>query len=135
MIGCFNPFNIKYSPLNRWKGQVGQTKGFCNFSDLSFGVRAAAYLLMISYRKKGIVTYGKIIQTFAPASENNTSAYITFVCNSLHVFPFDVVKTIGNYCGLLHYMSVFEVGHASSVSASYCREIINHYKFTVKDYK
>ena len=118
MIGINNPLNIRYSSGNKWKGQNGCNfarnnlrSKFCNFTDVKFCVRAAGIILMHSYRKRGITSYGKIISTFAPPVENNVGAYTKFVCDSLHVFPFDECTTLGNYCGLLHYMMIFESGN------------------------
>ena len=79
MIGNNNPLNIRYSVKNRWIGQTGETRGFCNFSSTVYCVRACAYLLMRSYRKRGKRTYAELIETFAPPVENPTHDYVTFV--------------------------------------------------------
>lgn len=126
MIGKNNPFNIRFSKGNHWKGQEGSTKGFCNFSGMDFGVRAAAYLLIRSYRSKGIVTYSKIIERFAPPSENSTVSYVEFVCKNLHVFPFDKLDCVSNYVGILRYMAQFETG--TKLSGEYILHIIRYYK-------
>ena len=127
MIGRNNPFNIRYEKSNKWLGQVGETRGFCNFSTIQYGIRAAAYLLIVSYRKHGLVTYSQIIERFAPRNENDTSNYIRFVCASLHVFPFDVLSTVGQYSGVLHYMWIMEQG-SSAWASFHILEVINHYK-------
>ena len=71
MIAKNNPFNIRVG--SRWLGLVGQNKGFCEFASMEYGVRAAAYLLMRSYRKRGIMSIRAIIERFAPSSENDTA--------------------------------------------------------------
>ena len=90
MVGKNNPFNIRYNPRNMWLGlEKDQVyHGFCNFVDIKYGIRAACYLLMVSYRKKGIVTISEIVSRFAPSSENDTEKYIQYVCNCLGCFPF-----------------------------------------------
>lgn len=73
-----NPLNIRFSPMNNWKGQTGSNKGFCVFENLEFGYRAALVLLC-NYQRKGYDTVAKIVSHWAPASENDTEAYIDYV--------------------------------------------------------
>ena len=75
-----NPFNIRYSKRNKWLGQIGNLHGFCRFKDDSFGIRAAI-LLVRNYIRAGYNTPTRIITRFAPPFENNTDAYISFVCS------------------------------------------------------
>lgn len=111
MIGKNNPLNIRHGfPL--WKGQdliKPQTKGFCNFIDVRFSIRACAYLLMRSYRKKGLRTYAELIKRYAPESENPTWAYINFVIPGNRM-PFDVPSTQFDFAQMIYKMSVFESG-------------------------
>jgi hypothetical protein len=78
----YNPLNIRYSPMNNWKGQIGSNKGFCQFSHLTFGFRAALVLLC-NYQRKGYDTIRKVISHWAPPTENNTEAYIRTVSDRL----------------------------------------------------
>lgn len=78
-----NPLNIRYSPRNKWQGQNGQNKGFCVFMDLKYGFRAAFLLLFKYYITYGCRSVKDFITRFAPPSENNTSAYVTFVIDFL----------------------------------------------------
>lgn len=73
-----NPLNIRYSPMNHWKGQIGSPSGFCEFDTMEHGYRAALVLLL-NYVKRGYDTIGSIIGRWAPASENDTQAYINVV--------------------------------------------------------
>lgn len=108
MIGNNNPLNIRYNPFNHWKGQIGFTRGFCDFSSLEFGIRTAIYLVKISYAKKGCKTYYEIIRRFAPPTENNTDSYVRFVCDKLSVLPFDVPVTNSEWINLINVMSIYE---------------------------
>lgn len=108
MIGKNNPFNIRYSPLNKWKGLCGSTRGFCDFKDEYFGVRAAMYLLMRSYKKKNIETIKEMIERFAPPSENKTADYVAYICYNTHMLPFDIPKTDFDWVSLFHYISAYE---------------------------
>lgn len=121
-----NPLNIRYTSANAWKGQIGNDCGFCTFQDISYGVRAAAYLLMISYRRKGIKTYAEIIKRFSPAFENPTQKYIDYVCDHLHAFPFDIPSDRKQYALLLYWMWFFEQGEKPSLSVD---NILSYIKF------
>lgn len=118
MIGKNNPLNIRHNSSKMWKGQdlkKPQTKGFCNFIDVRYSIRACAYLLMRSYRKKGLRTYAELIKRYAPESENPTWSYINYVVPSNRM-PFDVPTTQFDFAQLVFKMSVFESG-----SEEYCK--------------
>lgn len=125
MIGINNPFNIRYDSRNRWIGLDGQTRGFCNFNSLEFGVRAACVLVMRSYRKKNIVSVSDIVMRFAPSSENDTDVYINYICSSNGWFPFRIVVKKADYVRLLRSMSCFE---GNCVSSSFIEYVIKKYK-------
>ena len=80
-----NPLNIRYSTLNSWKGKVipntDRNNAFEQFISMPYGYRAALYLLRKYIKSYGCNTIGKIIQKWAPPTENNTQGYITSVCN------------------------------------------------------
>lgn len=106
-----NPLNIRWSVANNWDGMTGQDdKGFCIFKSPEYGIRAAAKTLD-SYKKRGVVTLGQIIGTWAPEIENNTSAYLNFVSNKTGFSSGDViVKEYGDYVPLLAAMIQMENG-------------------------
>lgn len=83
-----NPLNIRFSPMNDWRGQIGCRKGFCQFDSFYNGCRAAMVLLC-NYIRKGYDTVPEIISRWAPASENNTKAYINTVVDGLAYDWFD----------------------------------------------
>lgn len=124
MIGRNNPLNIRYSPLNNWKGQSGYTRGFCNFRTLKYGVRAAAKLLMITYPCKGLRSYKSLINRFAPPSENPTSNYVSYVCKKCNVKPDDFVFGFEAYATLIYYMWCFEQGSSPTMSIADIEEVI-----------
>lgn len=74
-----NPTNIRYSAVNNWQGQTGQRGGFCTFVRPSFCYRATS-LILFRYISRGWDTTEELIKHWAPSTENNTEAYITFVC-------------------------------------------------------
>lgn len=79
-----NVFNIRYNSRNNWKGQLEPQNGFCSFSHVDYGIRAA-YILIRNYIRNGHNTIDKIINRFAPPTENPTSNYVRFVADGLSV--------------------------------------------------
>lgn len=78
-----NPANIRFDNRNKWQGLIGEKNGFCEFSDISFGIRALIVLLKRYIKSYKLTDVEKIISRFAPPSENNTRAYIRYVSNYL----------------------------------------------------
>lgn len=85
MIAKNNPLNIRSGAFT-WKGQVGNTKGFCVFDDVSSCVRAWLYLVFISYPKVlgNGYTLRSFIDRYCPDGDgsNNPSAYLRFLLNN-----------------------------------------------------
>ena len=73
-----NPGNIRHG--DNWQGmkKTQTDKSFVQFVSPEYGIRAMVKVLR-SYRARGVVTLEDIIQTWAPANENNTEAYIQSV--------------------------------------------------------
>ena len=84
LVGQNNPFNIRDYDQG-WEGQTGSTEGFVDFDNLHSGVRAADKLIDNYPELKGISTIRELIATFAPASENDTEAYIDFVSETIGI--------------------------------------------------
>lgn len=96
-----NPGNIRISG-NNWRGKVpaaDNTDGaFEQFYNAPDGIRALARNLY-SYYNRGLRTIDQIITTWAPTSENNTTAYIAQVVAATGVpadaqFPPDKVPAL-----------------------------------------
>ena len=135
-----NPLNIRYSEKNEWLGQTGERNGFCVFSEEKFGWRAA-FVLLKNYYKKGFRTVSQIVHRFAPASENPTSSYVSFVCDKLQQFGYeaygvefkDAALDLGNdmvVVDLLVVMSIFETGQEcqSNYVRSQLKDFIQRFK-------
>ena len=91
-----NPLNIRFSKSVKWQGQNGEEGGFVKFTSFSYGYRAAVKILR-SYAKRDIKAIGKIIETWAPQTENNTKAYVKAVLDYLNgVWRMD--NDEGDYC-------------------------------------
>lgn len=81
-----NPGNIRYNRSIKWKGQIGESNGFCVFENSDYGLRAMILLLKRYINVYKLNTLEKIISRYAPASENNTRGYISFVSDDLLSF-------------------------------------------------
>ena len=83
-----NPGNIKYTGT-AWLGLANPPHDgtFCVFTDARFGLRALAKVLRNYNRYYGIRTIYRIIKRFAPATENQTDAYIKSVAASTGYDP------------------------------------------------
>lgn len=108
-----NPLNIRISSANNWEGKVlPNTDGvFEQFRTMAYGYRAAL-LLIRNYILAGHNTVAKIISRWAPANENNTTAYINAVCSKTGFAP---TTTIGAYnedmmVKLVYAMAIVENG-------------------------
>lgn len=81
-----NPGNIRLGS-NRWVGEIrpSQDIEFCQFRSMKHGYRALIRLLQNYRRKHGCQTIADMIRRWAPASENNTGAYIVDVCKQMQM--------------------------------------------------
>jgi hypothetical protein len=77
-----NPGNIRHSKVV-YQGEVQPSRdvAFKQFRCVEWGYRAM-FVLLDTYRiRYGLRTIREMISRYAPASENNTEAYITAVCD------------------------------------------------------
>lgn len=83
-----NPLNIRRGG-NKWLGEVDSLKGvhdadFCQFQSMEYGYRAAIKIIFTYQSKYGCKTIRKIINRWAPPTENNTKAYISRVVEEVN---------------------------------------------------
>lgn len=81
-----NPGNIRLSK-DKWLGlRKEQTDGsFFQFETMAYGYRALMRTIQTYRRKHGLQTIADLIGRWAPSHENNTSSYITAVCQKMQV--------------------------------------------------
>lgn len=86
-----NPGNIRKSG-SAWQGKVaGADPAFESFDSPESGLRALAKLLQNYQRNYGLRTVRAIVTRWAPASENNTAAYVASVAGQMGVGPDDQI--------------------------------------------
>ena len=90
-----NPMNLDYVASIKWVGLIGIeppspgiTPRFCLFDSMMHGIRAGVIdLHTIVARGNASKTVAGIISAWAPPSENDTAAYIKFVCAHMNALP------------------------------------------------
>ena len=97
-----NPGNIKLG--TDWDGLASEQTDptFCTFEEAVMGIRALMRILLtyrFTHKKTNV---DSIISRWAPPSENNTEAYIKFVCDKMDVKPLDELdNSIEHYLPLV----------------------------------
>lgn len=74
-----NPGNIRFT-RTLWKGLADPPSDgeFCRFRSAEYGLRAL-FLVLFTYKRRGLVTVPSIIGAWAPPHENDTQVYIDMV--------------------------------------------------------
>lgn len=105
-----NPLNIELGAPWQGLSTVQDDGRFCQFSDVIYGIRAAAKILS-TYAKRGLNTIEKIVSSWAPPNENDTESYIDFVVRQTGFSRNKVInKSAGDYVPLLKAMIKKENG-------------------------
>ena len=124
-----NPLNIRYNVNNKWLGKVtpntDKNNAFEQFITMPYGYRAALYLLRKYIKSYGCNTISKIIQKWAPPTENYTQSYIDHVVSSIkqqgtNVTASTVVSPTDKdlLCKLAYAMSIVENGNTAATRAA-----------------
>ena len=108
-----NPLNIRKS-AQPWRGKItpGSDAEFEQFVSFEYGARAAFVIIRTYIKKYRCDTPAKIIQRWAPPSENNTNAYIANVTR-ISGLPSDkrlVFSEKNKICRLVWAMAQVECG-------------------------
>lgn len=109
-----NPLNIELG--DHWQGMRPEQTDprFCQFQSLEYGYRAAFIIIRNYLRKRPPVnTVAAIIRRWAPAKENNCTAYIDFVCkHGFFLSPNEVIRWQDKnaVCRLVYAMARYECG-------------------------
>lgn len=113
-----NPLNIKRG--NNFKGEVRvpTDRVFEQFTEMTWGVRAAFLVLRTYIQRYGLKKLSQIIKRWAPCEENNVNSYINAVCkysrfDACHEFDF---KNRDEMISLFQAMCLVENGVAIDAS-------------------
>lgn len=107
-----NPFNIRRSGT-RWQGKLysGKDNLFEVFTSMDYGIRAGIIILRTYVSVHKLTSVKTIISRFAPESENDTSAYVSYCEKYLHDRGFDsdhIVFGDMAFCSLCSAIMIFE---------------------------
>ncbi len=129
-----NPLNIRRIVGTIWQGQLAEQrdKKFVQFKSIEWGIRAACCILKTYQRKYQATCVEDIITRWAPASENDTAAYINGVCR-LTGFGGKERLAESDWPQLLRAMVLIECG--TLLPASIVEEGFQLYKQTNKNTK
>lgn len=81
-----NPTHLEYHNIG-WLGEIGTDGRYSVFDTAVNGIRAGMINLHTMMTRDGRNTVRRIISAWAPAHENPTEAYVSFIANRLHVSP------------------------------------------------
>lgn len=111
-----NPCNIRISSAN-WLGKItpSSDKDFEQFNLVENGIRAATKTLCNYHRLDGLSTIQEVINRWAPPAENNTSSYVTDVCQRLSADPDQAIdfSSPDQLEGIIHAIIWHENGRVS----------------------
>lgn len=95
-----NPGNLRYAGIG-WDGEIGEEAGFSKFNSVVYGTRAMMKN-MNTIIKRGGNSIHDLINTWAPACENDTVSYINMVSKGQKINANDRVlteiKNMKDYC-------------------------------------
>ena len=106
-----NPGNIKLGTA--WDGLAAEQTDptFCIFDEAVMGIRALMRILLVYRFSHKKYTIEDIITRWAPPSENDTDAYIKFVCERMNFNPMDQLdNSIEHYLPLVKSIIKMENG-------------------------
>ena len=105
-----NPLNIRKSNT-KFLGEIASTNAFKDFINREFGYRAAFRNINTYISIYKVDTLEKIISRWAPDNENDTEAYIQFVCNKTNLKrDKQFIKSDNQLIDLIYAMSWIENG-------------------------
>jgi hypothetical protein len=90
-----NPGNIKATNI-KWDGMIGKNGDFVEFDNPENGIRALTRDLT-NKRKRGLDTITKIINAYAPPTENDTKSYIKDVAKDMGLSATDKLSDKNMY--------------------------------------
>ncbi|TBR44339.1 structural protein [Marinomonas agarivorans] len=105
-----NPMNVVKTSID-WDGKVkGDDPTFETFKSHSYGIRAGAKLLVNYQKLHGINTISGLLNRYAPAHENPTSAYVGFVANAVGVDANQEINVKDHLYKIVKAIIRFEIG-------------------------
>ena len=113
-LRLLNPLLVERSGDVVWQGQSRRQRHrrFVSFEQPVFGIRCAA-IVLLNYEKRGINTPRKIVQTWAPANENDVGAYVDHITKISKIpanMPIHLRNSPAELGALIEAMAWYEIG-------------------------
>lgn len=120
-----NPLNIRKNNTNWLGATTGLDTEFVTFGLMEYGIRAALIILRTYLQRETALTPAKVIERWAPNTENATSKYIKAVAleTGLKMNQLLFWHQRDRVCQLMHGMAIVENGWAWE------------YKFPLEDFQ
>lgn len=127
-----NPGNIRRSAVT-YKGerQPSRDAEFKEFVSMAYGFRALFVLLYTYIKRYGADTAAEIIARYAPPSENNTSAYVSFVARRAGIQPHAAIDPADKAVMTAFATAVARIENGAEPSAS---DVEAGWRMFVEDY-
>ena len=113
--GINNPGNLRKGGT-KFQGEIdnpNEGSGFRAFQSMDYGYRAIIVLLRTYYRQ-GYTTLAKMMNHYAPPSENDTALYLSFLSNNTGIDPNadmnDYLYNSDSMTALVKNISLYEQG-------------------------
>jgi hypothetical protein len=116
-----NPGNLRVSNI-KWQGKIpvvqNTDKAFEQFTSMHFGLRAMATDIINDISRKNLNTLRKLVNVYAPPTENDTTNYINTVSRALKIGPDQPIQLTNTLLTELMLAKVFvENGRAATLRA------------------
>lgn len=111
-----NPLEVRALQLHHWIGTIGKDDEIAIFDKLENGIRAAAIILMRTYRLHKINTIRGIIDKWAPMVDKPSIEFSQYVSNNTNIPVRSVLRSRYVYAEVIYYMWAYIQQEKPSIS-------------------
>lgn len=111
-----NPLEVRALTNNAWLGSVYRDGATVVFDTLEHGVRAAAIVLMRTYRKQKINTIREIIDRWAPSVDKPSIDFCDYVSKHTNIPARSILRSRYVYAQVIYYMWAYIQQEKPSIS-------------------
>lgn len=111
-----NPLEVRALTLNTWTGTISVDGQVAIFDTLEHGIRAAAIILMRTYRKQKINTIREIIDQWAPMVDKPSMEFTVYVSKHTNIPARSILRSRYVYAQVIYYMWAYIQQEKPSIS-------------------
>ena len=127
MIAKNNIFNIRQGA--KWQGMTGAKKGFVEFENREYALRAWLILMRTYRRRYGCRTVEQIVTRYAPPNENDTARYISYCRGQVKLSAGVELSDLKQYARLAAAMARMETN--TVLDEDYILEVMNKFEIGI----